>query len=148
MIGFYHCTRTPALTVAVQLATRAFESGNRLLIVAEPEAAATLDQRLWTDDAASFIPHGLADGPEPEAQPILIAAAADAPPANGARWAMFVSLPLPDDAPDRFERIFLLFEEGAPAQEAARSAWRRLKSRADRKPSYWQQRGGRWVAAG
>jgi DNA polymerase-3 subunit chi len=146
-VGFYHCTRSPALDVAVQLAGKCWDSRTRLLIVAEAETLATLDRRLWTDDPASFLPHGLATGPEPDAQPILLAGTAD-PPANAASWAMFVGIVLPEDAAARFERLFVLFEDRTPAHAAAREAWRALKSRSDIERSYWQQRNGKWAEAG
>ncbi|MGL6044226.1 MAG: DNA polymerase III subunit chi, partial [Sandaracinobacteroides sp.] len=46
-IGFYHCTRAPALEVAVKLAAKALQAGQRLLVVGERARLEALDTALW-----------------------------------------------------------------------------------------------------
>ena len=148
-IGFYHCTRQPAVGVAVRLADKAFGTGRRMLIVAEPPLLDALDERLWTDLPETFLAHGRQGGPDAALQPILLAAPeglAQAPE-NGATFLMLVSVPLPERIAG-FERLFLLFEEGSRAHEAARDSWRRLSGHAGLTRSYWQQKGQRWERAG
>ncbi len=147
-IGFYHCTRQPAVDVTVRLAEKALAAGQRVLVAAEEALLDTLDMRLWTDRAESFLAHGRAGGPDAALQPILLAGpgALAAAPENGAPLLMLVSLPLPARL-EPFERIFLLFEEGSPAEAEARRAWKGLAGRADVRRTYWQQQGGAWRRA-
>ncbi|MFN3591168.1 MAG: DNA polymerase III subunit chi [Thermaurantiacus sp.] len=148
-IGFYHCTRQPAIEVAVRLADKALAAGKRVLMVADPDTIDGLDRRLWTDLPETFLAHGRAGAPDAALQPILLAGpdAAGSAPANGAAFLMLVGVPL-SDAVTGFERLFLLFEEGSPAQDEARKAWKALAARDDMRRSYWQQRGTSWEKAG
>lgn len=142
-VRFYHCTKTPALDVARQLAERAYGTGERLLILAEAEALAALDHRLWCEPADSFLPHGLASDLEwADQQPILLAE--EPPPDCAARLLMLLARPLPERL-DPFSRIFHLFEDGSDAHQRAREEWKGLATRADVRRSYWQQTDtGKW----
>lgn len=148
-IGFYHCTRQPAEEVAVRLAEKALGAGKRVLMAAAPELLDGLDRRLWTEIPDSFLAHGRAGEEDAALQPILLSGPEGlaAPPANGATFLMLVSLALPERL-EGYERLFLLFEEGSPAQAAARTAWKGLGSREGLSRSYWQQRGRGWERAG
>jgi DNA polymerase-3 subunit chi len=145
-LGFYHCTRAPAGDVAVRLAAKAYHAGSRLLLVADPERLEALDRALWVDDPASFLPHGLAGGAHDPEQPILLAPEPHA--ANGATLLMLVERGLPADF-DRFDRVFLLFDEAGPSLARARADWRAVAARDSVTRSYWQQtsRGG-WEKKG
>ncbi|WP_448578040.1 DNA polymerase III subunit chi [Thermaurantiacus sp.] len=146
-VRFYHCTRSPALDVALILSAKAYAAGERLLILADPEALEALDQRLWAEPADSFLPHGLArDLAWADRQPILLA---DRPePVNGARLLMLVDQPLPEGL-ERFARIFHLFEDGSDAHLRAREEWKGLGARTDVRRSYWQQTpAGKWQEKG
>jgi len=140
-VAFYHCTKAPAETVALRLAARAHESGARLLIVAAPETLEALDARLWTDDPASFLPHGRVDAQAAD-QPILLAETPD--PLNGASLLLLVSHPLPAVRP--FQRTLHLFDHDTPAHTRAREEWKSLPP--DQR-TYWQQDAqGRWQKKG
>jgi DNA polymerase-3 subunit chi len=141
-VGFYHCTRAPAREVAVRLVARAHGSGQRLLVVGEPERLQALDRALWVNDPASFLPHGMAgEGHEAE-QPILLSEAPE--PANGARLLMLLETGLPAGF-DRFERVLNLFEDGSDAHARARADWKALGARDGVSRIYWQQKdGGGW----
>ncbi len=144
-VGFYHCTRAPALEVAVRLAVKAFGGGQRLLVLAPPERLEALDRLLWTFDDASFLPHGQAGTADDAEQPVLLAPAlGDAAPANGARLLMLMETGLPAGF-DAFDRVLNLFEDGTPAHERARADWKALQARDGVERSYWQQKeGGGW----
>jgi DNA polymerase-3 subunit chi len=146
-VRFYHCTRSPALDVALILSAKAYATGERLLILAEAETLEALDHRLWCEPADSFIPHGLARDLEwADQQPILLAE--EPPPACSARLLMLLARPLPDSlAP--FSRIFHLFEDGSEAHLRAREEWKGLGPRTDVRRSYWQQTdAGKWQEKG
>lgn len=132
----------------MRLAAKAHGAGQRLLIVADAELLASLDAALWTKEAASFLPHGLAGTPHDPDQPILLAPEVLAPAPNGARLLMLVARPLPPEA-EQFDRIFLLFEDGTDAHARARTDWRAAANRATLDRSYWQQtESGGWARKG
>lgn len=140
-VAFYHCTRSPAESVAVQLAARAYASGARLLVVGSAQTLGSLDQRLWTDMPDSFIPHGRVDA-DAARHPVLLAESPE--PLNGASMLLLVAHPLPEALP--FARVLHLFEDGSEAHARARTEWKRLPAAAR---TYWQQdAGGRWERKG
>ena len=141
-IGFYHCTRAPALHVAVRLAAKAHAQGQRLLIMGTAAQLAALDKALWTDDPESFLPHAVAGGPQDADQPILLSPEPE--PANGARLLMLLEVGLPGSF-DAFDRVLNLFNDGSEAHTRARADWKALGSRDGVQRSYWQQTGrGGW----
>jgi DNA polymerase-3 subunit chi len=137
-VAFYHCTKAPAETVALRLAARAYESGARVLIVSEAATLAAIDRRLWSDDAASFLPHGMADE-NAAGHPILLSESPE--PLNDATILMLVSHPLLASRP--FTRTLHLFDHGSEAHVRARAEWKSLEPALR---TYWQQdEGGRWI---
>jgi DNA polymerase-3 subunit chi len=140
-IGFYHCTRAPALEVAVKLAAKAHAQGLRLLVLGERPGLEALDTALWTYHADSFLPHGLAGGPHDADQPVLLAETAER--TNSATLLLSLQAGVPA-ALDGFDRVLNLFDDGSPAHERARADWKALAARDGLTRSYWQQteRGG------
>lgn len=109
--------------------------GGRLLVVTGDAAqAALLDDELWAGEDA-FLPHGR-DGAD---QPVLIAA--DCAAANGARHVALTDGVWREEALG-FDRAFHFFDDGSI--EAARAAWREVKTREGVEPRYWRQEEGRW----
>ncbi|MCG2840706.1 DNA polymerase III subunit chi [Sandaracinobacter sp. RS1-74] len=144
-IGFYHCTRAPALDVAARLAAKAFGSGQRLLLLGAPGRLEELDRLLWTFDEASFLPHAITGALEDAEQPILLAPdMGEAPPANGARLLLLLETGLSPGF-ENFDRVLNLFEDGGAAHERARADWKALQARDGLQRSYWQQKeSGGW----
>ena len=138
-VGFYHCTRTPAEDAAVRLVARAYGAGHRVLLVADPEALTRLDDRLWAEPEASFLPHGLDDAPN---QPILLSEGFD--PANGADLLLSLAAGLPETLTS-FARVINLFEDQTPAHARARRDWADVKSNRALTPCLWKQQGNKWV---
>jgi len=135
-VDFYQLGRDPLVSVLASIATRVLAGGGRLLVVTGDAAQAqAIDEGLWTASVESFLPHGLM-GAE---QPVLISASPD--PANGARNVAIVDGAWRDEALG-FDRAFHFFDDGSI--EAARTAWRALKSRDGVEPRYWRQEDGRW----
>lgn len=140
-IGFYHCTRAPAVDVAVKLAAKVLQSGQRLLVLGAPERLDALDRALWVADPDSFLPHGRAGGEHDAEQPILLADKLT--PANQAGLLLLLEVGVPADI-EGFERVLNLFEDGTDAHARARQDWKALGGRANLARTYWQQtdRGG------
>ena len=128
--------------VIASLAAKLLDAGERLLVVAEDEAAlARLERQLWAGERTSFLPHGLAGDEFEPRQPVLLSSGIDAP--NGAR-----NLLIADgrwrEAAQHFERTFYLFGPGSVAE--ARAAWKTLGPEGER--HYWANDDGRWVEKG
>ena len=143
-VDFYQLGATPPEQVIGSIADKLLAQDSRLLIVAQDEGLlARLDRMLWDQGRTSFLPHGIAGGPDDARQPILLATSPDAP--NRAR-----NLLIADgqwrDAALTYDRAFYLFE--AETLEGARLAWKLLAGREGVERRYWAQEGGQWVQKG
>lgn len=145
-VDFYQLSRDPAPKIAVQLARKLFDTGERLLIVSGDDALLTaISEALWQAEGPCFLAHDRAGGELDAMQPILLSA--EATPANNARHIMIADgLWRPEMlATAGVERIFYLF---GPAEiDAARLAWKGLKDAAEITRNFWRQDGGKWVKA-
>jgi len=147
-IRFYHLERRRLEDALPRLLEQALAEGARVVVEApSSELIDALDERLWTYSDDSFLPHGQARDGEPEAQPILLTAAAENP--NNAAWRILVggaqALPaLSGDA--ALERLIVLFDGADPdARAAARAQWTEIKA-SGFAPSYWREDDtGRWT---
>jgi DNA polymerase-3 subunit chi len=105
---------------------------------------AALDQALWLGPEDSFLPHGLAGGPQDAQQPVLLGT--DAENTNGAKCIMAVQrAQVSADDVASMERVCILFD-GYDEDELAhaRGQWTALKA-AGVKAQYWAEDEGRWV---
>lgn len=146
-VDFYHCTRTKPADVVPALAEKALAAGHRIL-VHEPDASArdALDERLWTYDPDSFLPHGTAGGPHDAEQPLLIADSFGV--RNGADVLIAMGRTLPGDGAG-FARILYLFDGGDEEElGAARAHWRALSAREGAEAAYWAQGERGWAKRG
>lgn len=140
-VDFYQLAGTPAETVIASIAEKLLAQDRRLLIVAaDDHQLARLDRLLWDQGPASFLPHGIAGGPDDARQPILLSTSPDAP--NLARNMLIADGEWRDAALD-YERSFYLFDQAT--LEGARLAWKLLAGREGVERRYWAQEGGRWV---
>ena len=143
-VDFYQLGEANPESVIAALAARLIGEGQRLLVGAGGEGLlARLDRQLWDQGAASFLPHGLAGGPDDTAQPILLSTGTDAP--NLAR-----NLLIADgewrEAALTYDRAFFLFDEGT--LDGARLAWKLLAGREGVERNYWALEDGKWVKKG
>jgi DNA polymerase-3 subunit chi len=137
IVDFYHLTASPLERVLPSIAEKVLAGGERLLVVAEPERLAHLDEQLWSYAKDSFLPHGRERG---ESQPVLLSAEASA--ANGATNIALADGRWRDEALG-FARTFYFFDNDG--RGSAREAWRALKGRPEVEARYWKQDGGKWV---
>jgi DNA polymerase III subunit chi len=121
-IQFYHLLTTPLEVALPKLASKAYERGIRVCIVAEEAMCATLDAALWTYQPNSFLPHGVEDAHAAD-HPILLAASPSQ--ANDATLLMVTNgLAVPPEVTP-YDRVFDIFngnDDGAVA--AARTRWK------------------------
>lgn len=143
---FYHLERSALEPVLVDLLERMLKRGWRA-VVRTPDAnrIAELDERLWTYRDESFLPHGRADEPLAERQPILISTDEARP--NGAH-ALFLIDGAELGALADYERRLYLFDGRDEAQLAlARTRWREAKGDGGA-VSYWRQTERGWEKQG
>jgi DNA polymerase-3 subunit chi len=141
-IGFYHLTRTDELAALPALLSRTLAAGERALVLCgSAERVAAVDEALWR---AEWLPHGTAQTPHPEWQPVFITAE----PANPAAAKFLFRLDgMAADASD-FTRVFDLFDgNDEQAVTAARKRWSDAKT-AGHAITYWKQAEAGWVKAG
>jgi DNA polymerase-3 subunit chi len=135
---FYHLTASPLERVLPSIAEKVVAGGGRLLVVAEPDLLARLDELLWSYARDSFLPHGRG---RPESQPVLLSTEPEA--ANGAANVALADGRWRDEALG-FERAFYFFD--ADSLDPARAAWRGLRGKAEVEARYWKQdERGKWV---
>ena len=137
-VRFHHLERRRVDQALPGLLELAAQEGRRVVVRASSdEMVAALNERLWTYDDASFLPHGAAGDGDPMSQPIFLTSEADNP--NAATMLVRLSGAEASDADDAFELVVLMFDgrdEAALAQ--ARGEWRRLKDQ-ERAISYWRE---------
>ena len=139
-VDFYQLAGTPAEQVIASLAQKVLAGDGRLLVIADDEPfLVRLDRMLWDQGPASFIPHGLAGGPDDARQPVLLSTSPDAP--NQAR-NMLIADGTWREAALTYDRSFYLFDSST--LEGARLAWKMLAGREGVERRYWAQEGGRW----
>ena len=140
-VDFYQLGDATIESVVASVGQRLIGDEQRLLVVADDDALlARLDRLLWDQGASSFIPHGLAGGPDDSAQPILLSSGSDAP--NRARNLLIADGEWREAALG-YDRAFFLFD--GESLEAARLAWKLLAGREGVERHYWGHEGGRWV---
>jgi DNA polymerase III subunit chi len=147
-ILFYHLQSRSLEAVLPQLLEKSLEKSWRVVVQgATRERLAALDERLWTYDEASFLPHATDDDGDPAAQPVLLTMGSGNPNRAAIRF-LIEGAPIPDDA-QSYARIVLIFDGNDPdAVAAARGAWRAVKDMGV-KTAYWRQNeAGRWEKQG
>lgn len=141
---FYHLTRSPVEAVLMQNLPRALAQGWRAVVRGTERARLEwLDERLWLGPEESFLPHGLAGGPQDARQPVLLTTAREAPNRPQVLAVIDGAEVEPGEAAG-LERLWVLFDGADPAAvEAARALYRRFRE-AGFPPQYWSEASGRW----
>ena len=143
-VDFYQLGAAQPDSVIAAIAGKLLDDGQRLLVVAADEGLlARLDRQLWDQGAASFLPHGLAGGPDDTSQPILLSTGTDAP--NLARNILIADGQW-SEAALAYDRAFFLFDDAT--LEGARLAWKLLAGREGVERNYWALEDGRWTKKG
>lgn len=140
---FYHLLGAPLERVLPELLQKSLDKGWRVIVETDPpERVEALDTMLWTFRDDSFLPHGKADAPFADEQPILLTNQSDN--TNGAAIRFLI------DSGDvtvhqGYERIVYMFNgHEERAVERARGQWKAAVD-AGLKATYWQQStGGTW----
>ncbi len=142
---FYQLTESPLEVTLPMLLGKARGNGWRIVVRGVDAARMDrLDVVLWDGPEDSFLPHGLAGGPQDADQPILLCVGA----AKTNTPACVIVIDGAEVAPDEvaaLERVCVLFDGAdAVALDRARSQWKALTD-AGCAAQYWAQDGGSWV---
>ena len=136
-VWFYHLERTSLDQALPELLEKTLARGWRALVRSPAaERVDHLDGWLWSYRDDAFLPHGRADEPQAERQPVLITTAMENP--NGANALFLLDGAEAGDLAG-FERCVLMFDgrdEAAVAE--ARGRWRDFKA-TGATVSYWRQ---------
>jgi DNA polymerase III subunit chi len=144
---FHHLERRRVDQALPALLERAYDEGSRVVVRASSqEMVEALNDRLWTYDDSSFLPHGAAGDGDPMSQPIFLTARVENPDAA----TMLVLLAGAETSPDdeAFDPVVRLFDgRDEEALAEARREWKRLKDEG-RALSYWREaEDGGWERA-
>ncbi|HZZ25246.1 MAG TPA: DNA polymerase III subunit chi [Roseiarcus sp.] len=137
-VRFYHLERRRVDQALPSLLEHALDEGRRVLVRASSdEMVAALNERLWTYDDASFLPHGAAGDGDPMSQPIFLTSDLENP--NAATMLVRLSGVEAGEADDAFDLVVLMFDGSDEAALAhARGEWRRLNDQG-RTITYWRE---------
>jgi len=141
---FYHLTQRPLVETLTMLLEKSLANGWRVALRGTDQAGlAALDQALWTYSEESFLPHGLAGGPQDADQPVLLTMENTAP--NRADCVMAVhGAEVSASEIAALQRVCVLFDGHDPvALDQARAQWKRLKAEGA-SAQYWSEESGRW----
>lgn len=144
-VYFYHLTRSGLDAALRQLIERALGRHWRVVVRGvDAERLDWLDEKLWLDPDAGFLPHGRAGGPHDADQPVLLMSGEDLPDQAGCLMAI-------DGAEVgaaevlRLERACIVFDGNDGAAVArARDQWRDLTG-AGVPAQYWSEESGTWT---
>lgn len=144
-IRFYHMERSQLENTLPMLLTKALERNHRILIkTPNPQQSKKLNDWLWTFDANSFLPHGMAADDFAQEQPILISDSENDNTPNAADVLILTEGQVADNLKD-FALVCEMLDGRDPSQvEAARTRWKSYKNQ-EFEVTYWQQSAeGRW----
>ncbi len=117
----------PPEMLTCQLAHKANEQGLKVQILARDEAMArAIDERLWTFNDISFIPHALVDSSDSDSVPVLISWTQPAP--SHSDVLMNLRRECPAD-PERFSRIIEIVETDEESRQYGRERFRNYRNR-------------------
>ena len=136
-VWFYHLERTGLDQALPELLEKTLARGWRALVrCVGRDRLEHLDGWLWSYRDDSFLPHGLADAPSAELQPVLLTTSAEN---LNAAQAVFLLDGADAPALDAFERCVVLFDgRDAAALTTARARWREVVAQG-LPASYWRQ---------
>jgi DNA polymerase-3 subunit chi len=142
-IGFYHLTRLPLEQALPKLLDKALSAGFRAVVLAgSAERVEALNDRLWTFEPESWLPHGSAKDGEAAMQPIWLTHVDENP--NQATILVMCDGAASEKVGE-YQRGLDLFDGNDPeAVEKARERWKRWKAEGHELVYYQQTERGGW----
>ncbi|MGE5547896.1 MAG: DNA polymerase III subunit chi [Solirubrobacterales bacterium] len=142
-IGFYHLLKMPLEQALPRLLDKALAAGLKVVVLAgSSERVEALNDRLWTWDPDSWLPHGSAKDGEADLQPIWLTDSDENP--NGATVLVMCDGAQSGRVAD-YARCLDLFDGNDPdAVQAARERWKVWKAAGHELVYYQQTERGGW----
>lgn len=124
----FHFNVADKLLYGCRLLRKVYASGARVVVTAEPEVLAELDQLLWRFSPTDFVPHCRLDPGEPGRgdAPVLLAESLNACAGYSVLVNLGQAVPLEFE---RFERFIEVVAQGEEDRLAARSRWKHYTDR-------------------
>jgi DNA polymerase-3 subunit chi len=124
----FHFNVPDKLVYSCRLLRKAWGSGARVVVTAEPDTLSRLDQMLWTFSALEFVPHcRLPAAPATvAATPVVLAGSLQSCPHHEVLVNLGSQVP---DGFERFERFIELVTLDDDDRAAARSRWKHYTDR-------------------
>lgn len=128
----FHFNVGDKLAYSCRLLRKARAGGAKIMVTAEPNLLAQLDQMLWTFSSTEFLPHcrSEADPATLALTPIVLTPSPSDPALKGSPHAVLVNLG--QAVPEGFERFERFIELVASAEDdrlSARQRWKHYKDR-------------------
>ena len=148
-IQFYHLLTTPVEVALPKILPKALAAGLKTVIkcrdISQQEM---LDEKLWTLDPDSFIPHGQAGEPNEALQPILLSLSTQRPNDAGLLLILDGST-ASTEMLEGYTRIIDMFDGTSETEvSAARNRWKEYKTAGHTLTYYKQQSNGAWKQEG
>jgi DNA polymerase III subunit chi len=142
-IQFYHLLSTSRERAVPKLMEKALSAGNRIVILSSSEAQLkTMSDALWSNDPASFLPHGSRRDGRAEEQPIFLTLADENP--NGADILCILDGSSPDSLTSYVKVLDVFDGSNEDDVAAARKRWAAYKAQGLALQYVKQQPGGGW----
>ncbi|MEM6941031.1 MAG: DNA polymerase III subunit chi [Pseudomonadota bacterium] len=142
---FYHITQRPLVETLRMLLHKALQSKWRVAVRGTDDTQLSeLNRALWLGPEETFLPHGLANGPDAPLQPVLLTREMAA--ANDPVCVMSVGgAEVKVDEVRALQRVCVLFDGNDPeGVSRARVQWKTLAD-AGASAQYWAEDTGRWI---
>ena len=143
-ISFYHLEQLNIEVALSRLLEKTLKSGKKAAVLTDTEEEMeSLNDKLWSYEENSWLPHGTLLEKNPGKQPVLLVNASRVISKtnilNGADF-LFLTYGVTVDFIDSFERCFILFSGKNPLEiNKAREQWRVYKKEVSFKLRYWQE---------
>ena len=128
----FHFNVGDKLAYSCRLLRKARAGGAKIMVAAEPNLLAQLDQMLWTFSSTEFLPHCRADA-DPATlalTPIVLATSPSDPAFTGCPHGVLVNLgQVVPEGFERFERFIELVSSAEEDRLSARQRWTYYKDR-------------------
>lgn len=142
-VQFYHLLSTSATRAVPKLMEKALKAGNRVVMLFGSDTELKqMSDALWSNDPASFLPHGTVRDGHASEQPILLSLTEENP--NGADIICVLDGALPASATS-YTKLLDVFD-GTNEDEVARARqrWTHYKNQGLALQYVKQQPGGSW----
>ncbi len=116
----FHSNATSRLDYVCRLVRKAYLAGHSIVLVCDGSDTVGLDEALWNNQPADFLPHGVLGSSSADDAPIVLVGPDDETPHHD------VMINLQGQTPtffSRFERLIEVIGEDASAVKAGRQRW-------------------------